>query len=222
MMVGDEKGCDEMKVALFDFDGTIYKKETFSLLMNHLKTFDKQRYQRFFMKIVPIYFGYKLKLVPERKMKGLLMERYARALHGFTEAEVDSYFGDIYQIMQGDLNQDVLGRMEQHRADGFLTLIVSGAFTPLLQQVAADYPVDTIIGTEIRGAGEFDHVHGERKVALVESYFRDKKVDWGASFAYGDSSTDLPILRLVGNPVAVCPDVKLRKQAVECGWKVLE
>ena len=36
-----------MKLAIFDFDGTIYKKETFPLLMNHLKETYPKAYRRF-------------------------------------------------------------------------------------------------------------------------------------------------------------------------------
>ena len=41
-------------------------------------------------------------------------------------------------------------------------------------------------------------------------------------YAYTDSQTDLPMLELVGNPVAVNPDSELRKIATEHEWPVLD
>ena len=42
-----------------------------------------------------------------------------------------------------------------------------------------------------------------------------------ASWAYSDSASDLPMLRAVGNPVAVNPDAELARVAAEEGWRVM-
>ena len=44
--------------------------------------------------------------------------------------------------------------------------------------------------------------------------------DLSASYAYSDSFTDLPMLELVGHPVAVNPDGELRAVATERGWPI--
>ena len=46
-------------------------------------------------------------------------------------------------------------------------------------------------------------------------------IDLAASWAYSDSESDLPMLRLVGHPVAVNPDAELAKVAREEGWEIL-
>lgn len=45
-------------------------------------------------------------------------------------------------------------------------------------------------------------------------------IDLKGSFAYSDSVTDLPMLELVGNPVAVNPDRELRRIATERSWRI--
>ena len=45
-----------------------------------------------------------------------------------------------------------------------------------------------------------------------------KGIDLAASYAYSDSITDLPMLELVGNPVAVNPDRELARVAREREW----
>ena len=47
-------------------------------------------------------------------------------------------------------------------------------------------------------------------------------IDLSASFAYADSHVDLPMLRSVGNPVAVSPDIGLMRAAKESGWSIIE
>ena len=45
-------------------------------------------------------------------------------------------------------------------------------------------------------------------------------LDLASSYAYSDSITDLPMLELVGNPVAVNPDRELARIAREREWEV--
>jgi hypothetical protein len=41
------------------------------------------------------------------------------------------------------------------------------------------------------------------------------------SYAYSDSESDLPMLRIVGHPVAVNPDQELARVARKEGWEIL-
>ena len=69
-----------MRVAIVDFDGTLYAKETFQILMDHLKKHPvyRTKYNRFFRDILPPYLGYKLKIYPEKKMKERSMQFLSR------------------------------------------------------------------------------------------------------------------------------------------------
>jgi hypothetical protein len=46
-------------------------------------------------------------------------------------------------------------------------------------------------------------------------------IDLAASYAYSDSESDLPMLRLVGNPVVVNPDAELLRTARAEGWRII-
>ena len=49
----------------------------------------------------------------------------------------------------------------------------------------------------------------------------DHDIDLDASFAYSGSASDLPMLELVGNPIAVNPDAELARVAAQRGWRVM-
>src|SRR5437763_3624019 len=70
-----------------------------------------------------------------------------------------------------------------------------------------------------RPAGPFNYREG--KVASMQELAEREGIDLGASFAYSDSESDLPMLRMVGNPVVVNPDADLRRIAAQEGWEVL-
>jgi phosphoserine phosphatase len=41
------------------------------------------------------------------------------------------------------------------------------------------------------------------------------------SFSYSDSISDLPMLSIVGHPVAVNPDFRLKQTALQHDWAIL-
>lgn len=220
-----------MKVAIFDFDGTLYSKETFQLLMDHLKQHPTHRskYKAFFRKILPLYIGYKIKIVPEAKMREGSMQIYVNALHTLTKAELEHYFEEMKVTMQEHFNEKVVAMARQHKSEGMHVMLVSGAYTPLLHAVTEGIEFEMIIGTDIpfTADGTFDseteiyHIQGKRKTEMIMKTLEGQQVDWEHSFAYGDSYSDLPVLELVGNPVAVRPEERLQKIAVEREWTIL-
>lgn len=219
-----------MKVAIFDFDGTLYPDETFSLMMKHLKnhpTYSRQ-YRNFITKILPVYTAYKIKLYPEQKMKEVSMRTYISTFQNNSEHEIQQFFCQLGAKMCDNLSVPVLQRLEQHRKEGYYVMLVSGAFLPLLEAVMKNIYFDCVIGTSIPFKNnQFDtktpviHVHGDRKKDKIFAELANTEIDWENSFAYGDSYSDLNVLELVGNPVAVKPEVKLLEVATKRNWEVI-
>ncbi len=63
-------------------------------------------------------------------------------------------------------------------------------------------------------------LHGEAKAAAVSALAIREGLDLGRCAAYSDSINDLPMLSLVGRPVAVNPDSALRDEARRRGWEI--
>ena len=55
----------------------------------------------------------------------------------------------------------------------------------------------------------------------MRQFAADHDLDLDASWAYSDSVSDLPMLELVGHPVAVNPDAELARIARERNWQVM-
>src|SRR5690625_4224381 len=182
-----------MRVAIFDFDGTLYKKETFPVLMKHLKEHPlyHKRYKRFFRTILPPYIGYKLKVYPEHKMRARSMQIYLSSLNELSTEEVYLFFGDLADKMKDDYNAKVLEQLKRQASNGDTIMIVSGAFTPLLEAATKKYNIDKIIGTEVPFAdNKFDskapiyHIQGTRKKEKIQESFENAEIDWKNSYAY--------------------------------------
>ncbi len=65
-----------------------------------------------------------------------------------------------------------------------------------------------------------DVLHGEAKAHAVRALAVREGLDLRRCAAYSDSINDLPMLSLVGRPVAVNPDSALRDEARRRGWEI--
>jgi len=63
--------------------------------------------------------------------------------------------------------------------------------------------------------------YGTGKVVWADRFAAEYQVDLSESYFYSDSISDLPLLERVGRPVAVNPDVRLRRTARKRGWPVV-
>lgn len=63
-------------------------------------------------------------------------------------------------------------------------------------------------------------LHGEAKAAAVRDLAVREGLELAQCAAYSDSINDIPMLSLVGRPVAVNPDSALRNEARRRGWEI--
>jgi HAD superfamily hydrolase (TIGR01490 family) len=60
----------------------------------------------------------------------------------------------------------------------------------------------------------------EGKIYWLQQFIEEQGIDLAKSYFYTDSITDLPLLDLVGHPVATNPDPLLYRTAVKRRWPV--
>ncbi|MBX5470471.1 MAG: HAD-IB family hydrolase [Thermoleophilaceae bacterium] len=116
----------------------------------------------------------------------------------------------------------------EHQEAGRPVYIVTAAARELAEMLAYVLRFDGGVGTrsEIKGGvytgrpdGPF--VYRDGKVEAMRRLAAECGIDLGASYAYSDSASDLPMMRAVGHPVAVNPDRELERVAREEGWQIM-
>jgi HAD superfamily hydrolase (TIGR01490 family) len=123
----------------------------------------------------------------------------------------------------------MLAEVHAHQDAGRPAFIVSAAGNDIVESLARVLQMEGGIGTryEVDGEGNFTgrldgpFVYGPGKVEAMQAFAAAHEIDLAASYAYSDSLSDLPMLRAVGNPVAVNPDPPLAAIAKEEGWQTL-
>ena len=157
------------------------------------------------------------------------MQIYLDSLKDLSQSELEHYFTELIDPVRRGLNEEIVARLRQHIQDDIQVMLVSGAYTPFLYAVTRDLHFDEIIGTDIRFTDDqridcstpLFHIQGPRKTEKIKDALIGKTIDWENSFAYGDSLSDLPVLDLVGNPVAVNPESRLKAVAQQRNWEII-
>ncbi len=106
-------------------------------------------------------------------------------------------------------------------------IIISSSGTEVVEPIGDRLGVDLAIGTQMaiedgHYSGEIlFYAYGEGKADAMRALAEERGYDLATSYSYTDSHTDLPMLEVVGHPVATNPDNELRKIAEERGWPIL-
>ncbi len=125
---------------------------------------------------------------------------------------------------------NVLAQLNQHLEQGHAVALVSGAPLPVVEAIAQMWRVPHAIGSpvELKDGRYTARMLGPpcidaQKAVYVRQYLADRglAVDWSANYAYADSYSDLGMFEMVGHPVAVCPDKRLKVVAEARGWVAL-
>jgi len=60
------------------------------------------------------------------------------------------------------------------------------------------------------------------KAKWIREFAERENINLSKSYAYSDSISDLPMLSIVGHPVAVHPDFRLKQTALQHDWAILD
>jgi len=157
-------------------------------------------------------------------------ESSLRAIRGKSVAELSKI---AERVAMSELAPRVYPRMagliDAHKQAGHLTYLVTASTQELARPLAGALGFHAALATHAEVVdglytGRLNGVlnHGRAKAEHVFKLARDLHVDLARSTAYSDSISDLPLLELVGTPVAVHPDKTLRSIARARNWLVID
>ena len=142
--------------------------------------------------------------------------------------ELDALTSSVVPRLMDRVRTESRKLIAMHHEHGRDTWIVSASPQAIVEPLAEDLGMTGAIGTkgEVangRYTGRIDgpFVYGAGKADAIEKLSSDRSYDLALSYAYSDSISDLPMMELVGHPVAVNPDSELGSIAHERGWPVV-
>jgi HAD superfamily hydrolase (TIGR01490 family) len=143
-------------------------------------------------------------------------------------SEIVALGEEIYdEEMAGRIWSGTLALAQGHLDEGHRVWLVTATPVELATIIAQRLHLTGALGTVAEtcdgvytGALVGTVLHGEAKARAVEQLAAREGLDLARCSAYSDSINDLPMLSLVGHPVAVNPDSALKAEAKQRGWEI--
>jgi len=126
------------------------------------------------------------------------------------------------------ISKEAVYEIERHRKEGRKLILLTGAPEEAAAQFGKVLKFDVVVSAKIKvvngvitGKTKGPHPYGKNKRDILIRLSEYYNIDLNHSYGYGDSFADRFFLDIVGNPVAVNPDKKLKKYALQKGWKIV-
>lgn len=154
-------------------------------------------------------------------------------LKRFSRAELDALHADyLEQHIKPIITRKARELLAAHAAQGDEIIIITATNRFITGPIARELGVEHLIAIELeeeedgRFTGRVSGVPSfqQGKITRLQQWLDERGLSMDSyeqSFFYSDSHNDLPLLKLVDQPVAVDPDDTLRAHAEQQGWRVI-
>lgn len=214
----------QRQLAVFDLENTLIASNVVSsyawLATRHLDRPDRARFVAKTLREIPTL------LALDRADRSDFLRYFYRR---FEDAPVDRLAADSAEMLSDLLITKSfpagIRRVREHRRLGHRTLLITGALELVTEPLRPLF--DDIVAAEMSVTnGTYDGrltgvpPTGEARYQTLVDYAALHNIDLQQAVAYADSSSDLPMLEVVGFPVAVNPETKLASIARKRAWLI--
>ncbi len=155
-------------------------------------------------------------------------DRLLTAVAGLRQEDLMSLNEEIIPRVLSKVRPESKGLIDMHHEAGRDCYIISASPVELVEPLAQALGMEGGIGTRpatedgvYTGGLDGPFCYGDGKRIIIEKIAASRGYDLRLSYGYSDSASDLPMLELVGHPVAVNPDHPLEAVAHQRGWPVV-
>ena len=198
--------------AFFDFDGTLIPGDSIAAFVRYAR---KRGFmpRRAFLRAMLAAAGYILGLVSAADSKNAAL-RFRMGLSPADREALDRDF--VRDCLLPRVYPQARACLDLHRQAGRETVLVTASTENYMRFAAEALGFSALLATPLTPDGRVgENCRGEEKPRRIREWLQqqDREADFAASFAYGDSKSDLPMLLLCGHPVQVNPKKALRRAA---------
>lgn len=217
---------NKTKLAIFDIDGTIFRSSLVIELSHALvragifpkgarKEISREylawlnrkgSYEAYINKVVKIYV---------KHIKG---KRYT-LVKRIAENVIKNQKDRVYRF-----TRDLIKHLKK---TGHLLAAISGSPSYIVEKYAKTVGFKEFFGTQLeikngKFTGKVANVDSAfNKAGLVRALAKKYQADLSQSVAVGDTESDIPMLKLVGRPIAFNPNLQLAKYGKRAGWEIV-
>lgn len=157
------------------------------------------------------------------------VKRNKMYLKGISTQEVGRWVEEFMKKKADTLTSlRIIEQITDHKKIGHTVILLTGGINILVDPLPFHKYFDYVYTTKLEvreniytGQIEGPHYYGKAKVDLLISLADKLDADLSRSYCYADSESDIDLMSLFGNPVAVNPDRQMMQQARRNHWEVI-
>jgi HAD superfamily hydrolase (TIGR01490 family) len=211
-------------MAVFDLENTLISSNVVAsyawLATRNLDTTDRIRFVAQTIREAPGL------LALDRRDRSDFLRYFYRRYKGAPTAQISEDVDELFSHMILSKSfPAAIRRVREHRRLGHRTVLITGALDFVIAPLRPLF--DDVVSAEMsvrngRYTGEMTAAPptGESRAQALLDYAARHGLDPAEAVAYADSTSDLPMLEVVGFPVAVNPETRLASLARKRGWLV--
>ena len=217
-----------MNLAIFDLDNTLLDGDSdynWGLFLVREKLVNKKKHEDSNKKFYADYNEGKLDIYDFCEFQFRFFRDNPRKL---TDKLLARYISEVAGKM---ITNKAKNLVNKHRDNGDKLLIITATNSYITKPIGNLLGIEDLIGTDLEEKdGEFTgKVRGvpsfkEGKIERLSLWLKQKKLnlkDFESVYFYSDSQNDLPLLRIVSNPIAANPDEVLEIEAKKNNWPIV-
>ena len=214
-----------MNLALFDLDNTLLAGDSdynWSLFLIREGLLDAKTHHDRNEQFYADYKNGSLEIIAFLKFQLIPLSQQKKS---FLDELHLKYMAEVIRPMMTEKAQALV---DKHKAAGDICVVITATNSFVTKPIAAAYGIEHLIGSDpemkdgeytggVTGVPSFQ----AGKVTRINQWLAERGhtlASFEKSYFYSDSHNDLPLMKLVTNPVAVDADDILKKYAEENAW----
>ncbi|HWH31963.1 MAG TPA: HAD family hydrolase, partial [Egibacteraceae bacterium] len=158
-----------------------------------------------------------------------LRDRILASVAGTPQEELLRFMPAVVEELIEKVRPEAQALVDMHMEAGRDVWIISASPVEVVAELARALGMTGGLGTESEvvdgvytGRLAAPFCYGEGKAERIHKLAAERGYDLSKCYSYSDSASDLPMMQVVGHPVAVNPDRALTAVAHRRGWPVVE
>lgn len=211
-----------MKAAFFDIDGTIYREGLIKELFKKILVYEIADKKNWYDDVKPAFMKWDTRRGEYDDYLEKMVNVYIESIIGVNKILIDYVAKKVIEQKGGRVYTFTRDKILEHKKNGDLAIAISGSPLELVSEMAKKYEFDSYKGTEYI-VDENNIYTGDRipmwdavsKKAAILDYKEKYNLNLAECFAYGDTTGDFTMFKLVGHPFAINPTKSLIKEIME-------
>ncbi|PYT00392.1 MAG: HAD-IB family hydrolase [Acidobacteria bacterium] len=162
--------------------------------------------------------------------RNVFNEVFFRSYEGFSQDRLRYFSDELFEeVLKPAIYDGTPELIAQGKKIGQRQVVLTGALDFTIERMMEHLGIDDYVANRLEFVNGYATgrvlppvMASATKAKWIREYSERESINLSESYAYSDSISDLPMLSIVGHPVAVNPDFRLKQTARQHDWAVLD